>query len=165
MPGAEPRSTVVIDAMKESDLDAAVAIDLVAFVPSELNVGTEDPRSVRHRSLREELVRAWARLRAARDSTGILVGYSLFWHVVDELHLLNVAVALPMRRQGIGRALMTDLLAYARTHAITRILLEVRATNTSAVAMYESLGFTSFNVRPRYYADGEDAIEMSLAVP
>jgi ribosomal-protein-alanine N-acetyltransferase len=150
-----------IDAMAESDLAAAIEIDLEAFVPSELGAGAEDPRAVRERSLREELVRPWARLRTARDEAGRVLGYALFWHVVDEVHLLNVAVAIPARRRGIGRALMNDLLAYAREHEVVRILLEVRSSNTAALALYESLGFTRFNVRERYYADGEDAVEMS----
>jgi ribosomal-protein-alanine N-acetyltransferase len=151
-----------IDALVEADLTAAVDIDLASFVPSELGVGTETPHVVRERSLREELVRTWARLRAARDESGGLLGYALFWHVVDELHLLNVAVAIPWRRRGIGRALIDDLIAYGRAHAVARILLEVRAGNLPAITLYEQLGFTRFNVRERYYADDEDAIEMSL---
>ena len=155
----------MIDALAACDLDAAVAIDLASFEPSELGAGPEDPRVVRERSLREELVRPWARLRAARGETGALLGYTLFWHVVDELHLLNVAVAVAARRRGIGRALMEDLLAYAREHAIVRVLLEVRASNGPALALYGSLGFERFNVRTGYYADGEDAVEMSLVPP
>jgi ribosomal-protein-alanine N-acetyltransferase len=38
--------------------------------------------------------------------------------------------------------------------------LEVRASNIAAIGLYESAGFTKFNVRARYYADGEDAVEM-----
>jgi [ribosomal protein S18]-alanine N-acetyltransferase len=155
---------VTIDTLGEADLDGAVAIDVVAFVAGELGEGREDPRLVRERSLREELARPWSRLRAARDAGGTLLGYTLFWHVVDELHLLNVAVAPPCRRRGIGRALMDDLLAYARTHDVVRVLLEVRASNAPAIALYESLGFERFNVRARYYADGEDAVEMALPV-
>lgn len=153
-----------IDALTEADLEAAIEIDLEAFVPGELGVGAEDPRVVRERSLREELVRTWARLRAGRDESGTLLGYTLFWHVVDEVHLLNVAVAVSARRKGLGRALMADLLAYARASAVARILLEVRASNAPALALYDSLGFTRFNVRARYYSDGEDAIEMQLLV-
>jgi ribosomal-protein-alanine N-acetyltransferase len=153
-----------IDGLVEADLTAAVDIDLASFVPSELGAGVEPTSVVRERSLREELVRTWARLRAARDESGALLGYALFWHVVDELHLLNVAVAIPSRRQGIGRALMDDLIAYGRSHAVGRILLEVRAGNAAAIALYEQLGFTRFNVRERYYADDEDAIEMSLTL-
>lgn len=153
---------VELGALVEADLTAAIDIDLASFAPSELGIGADDPRSVRERSLREELVRPWARLRAARDESGALLGYALFWHVVDELQLLHVAVAIPARRRGIGRALMHDLIAYARAHGVARILLEVRAGNRAAIALYEQLGFSRFNVRERYYADDEDAIEMAL---
>lgn len=153
----------LIDDLVERDLEAALEIDLTSFVPGELGAGPESARVVRERSLREELGRTWSRLRAARDAEGRVLGYSLFWQVVDEVHLLNVAVAIPARRHGVGRALMEDLLAYARANGIVRILLEVRASNVAALALYARLGFTQFHVRERYYDDGEDALEMSLA--
>jgi len=154
----------MIDALVEADVDAAIEIDLVSFVPSELGAERDDPRAVREKSLREELVRPWARLRAARDAEGVMVGYALFWHVVDEVHLLNVAVAISARRRGIGRALMQEIIAYARAHAVVRILLEARSGNVAAIALYEQFGFERFAVRERYYADGEDAVEMSLTL-
>ena len=155
---------MTIDALTLLDLDAAIAIDRESFLPGELGAGAEDLRAVRERSLREELTRTWARLRAIRDASGTLLGYTLFWHVVDEVHLLNVAVAVRARRQGLGRALMQDLIAYARAHSVVRILLEVRASNAAALSLYDSLGFTRFNVRPRYYSDDEDAVELQLLV-
>src|SRR5262249_10589773 len=115
-------------------------------------------------SLREELARSWARLRVARGEGGHVLGYLLFWHVTDELHVINVAVAPAERRKGIGRALVGELLSYARANAVAKILLEVRASNAAAIALCESAGFTRFNVRPRYYNDGEDAVEMIFAV-
>lgn len=155
---------VEIAPMDASDLPAAIAIDLEAFTPGELGAGAEEPHVVRERSLREELARAWARLRVAKEADGTVAGYSLYWHVVDEIHLLNVAVTIGARRRGIGRALVDELVAYGRANAVVRVLLEVRASNAPALAMYEALGFARFNVRPKYYADGEDAVEMSLAL-
>src|SRR5690606_1400281 len=105
--------------------------------------------------------RTWARLRVAREG-GEVLGYVLFWHVADEIHLLNVAVAPAARRRGVGRALVEEVLAYGRGAAAAKVLLEVRASNVAALRLYESLGFVRFNVRRRYYADGEDGVEMSL---
>jgi ribosomal-protein-alanine N-acetyltransferase len=153
-----------IEPMTERDVDAALAIDLASFRPSDIGAEREDPRSVREKQLREELARAWARLRVARGPDGAVLGYVLFWHVVDEIHLLNVAVAPSSRRQGIGRALVEDVLAYARAHDASKVLLEVRASNEAALRLYERLGFERFNVRQRYYSDGEDGVEMVLAV-
>jgi len=162
--GERGEALVRIEPMREEDLDAAITIDLEAFVPSELGAGPEDPRVVRERSLREELARTWARLRVVRDERGAVLGYSLYWHVVDEVQLLNVAVTIGARRRGLGRALVEELVAYARAHGAARVLLEVRASNAPAIALYESLGFERFNVRERYYADGEDAVEMMLSL-
>lgn len=150
---------VAIEPMTEADLPAAIAIDAAAFATHEAG-----SREVRERQLREELARPWARLRVARAEGGAVVGYLLFWHVADEAHLLNVAVAPDARRKGIGRALVEHLVAYAKENAITKVLLEVRAENRAARALYEKLGFREINVRARYYADGEDAIEMMLSL-
>jgi [ribosomal protein S18]-alanine N-acetyltransferase len=136
--------------MSAADLAAAAAIDRASFAGNEARTETQ---------LREELERSWARLRVARREDDI-VGYTLFWHVADEVHLLNVAVAPDARRSGIGRALVEDIITYARDHAAAKILLEVRASNAAAIALYEALGFERFNVRKRYYDDGEDCVEM-----
>lgn len=151
----------ILSPMTEGDLEQVLAIDLASFHPSE--IGREgDPRA-REKQLREELARTWARLRVARDPDGSSVlGYILFWHVADEIHLLNVAVTPDARRRGIGRALVEDLLQYARTHAAAKVLLEVRASNEAAIQLYDRLGFVRFNVRKAYYSDGEDGVEMLL---
>lgn len=134
--------------MNEGDIGAVLAIDPDA----------------REQNLREELVRTWGRLRVLRDSEGQdpqrVLGYVLFWHVTDEIHLLNVAVDPNERRRGHGRRLVEEVIDYARTHEAAKVLLEVRVSNAAAVALYEGLGFEEFNRRPRYYDDGEDAIEM-----
>jgi ribosomal-protein-alanine N-acetyltransferase len=150
-----------IEPMTDADVDAALAIDQVSFPETDRSArGPGDPLEMREKQLREELARSWARLRVARAPTGEVIGYVLFWHVVDEIHLLNVAVAPPSRRCGVGRALVTEVLSYARSIGARRILLEVRASNRAAIALYEGLGFVRFNVRRRYYSDGEDGVEM-----
>ena len=133
--------------MVEADIAAVLAID----------------PDVREGQLREELTRAWGRLRVDRTASGV-IGYVLFWHVTDEIHLLNVAVATSERRHGRGRALVEEVIAYARTHAAAKVLLEVRRSNEPALALYRRVGFEETNVRKRYYDDGEDAIEMMLTL-
>lgn len=149
----QPESSVVVDTMTDADVGAVATIDVAAF---------HEPRELREKQLREEIARPWARLRVARGDAGAVKGYLLFWHVADEAHVINVAVAPADRRKGIGRALVDNLLSYARHHGVAKIFLEVRASNAAAIALYESAGFSRFNVRERYYADGEDAIEMKL---
>lgn len=152
--------TLRIEPMTEADVGAVLDIDLGAFHAG----GAADPRAVREQQLREELARTWARVRVARDPAGAVLGYVLFWHVTDEIHLLNVAVEPASRRRGVGRALVEHLVEYAHAHAAERVLLEVRASNEPAIRLYDRLGFVRFNVRARYYADGEDAVEMMLVL-
>ena len=142
----------------EEDLASAARIDALAF-PS----GEHGSAEAREAQLREELVGPGARLRAARLGEEV-VGYALFWHVADEVHLLNVAVSPDHRRKGLGRALVAELVRYAREHAAVKIFLEVRVSNVPAITLYESVGFERLDVRKRYYADGEDGLDMMLVV-
>jgi ribosomal-protein-alanine N-acetyltransferase len=117
-------------------------------------------------SIREELGRPWARIWAARVAAGVPpASFLVAWHVADELHVLNVATAPPLRRCGLARALMGVALAYAASEHVRIVLLEVRRSNRAAIKLYRGLDFTALGVRPGYYADNdEDAIEMILSL-
>jgi ribosomal-protein-alanine N-acetyltransferase len=99
-----------------------------------------------------------------RDDAGALVGYYLLMKVVDEGHLLNVAVAAPYQRQGLGRYLLDQVCGCARGLGLDSILLEVRPSNLRALKVYERYGYTEIGRRKAYYPahDGqrEDAIVM-----
>lgn len=124
-------------------------------------------------SAQEEIARPWSRLWVARRAeedreradANRPVGFLIAWHVADELHVLNIATAPPMRRRGIALALMRVALRYAAAQHIRILVLEARRSNRAAIKLYRGLGFTAMGVRPGYYADnGEDAIEMMLAL-
>jgi ribosomal-protein-alanine N-acetyltransferase len=76
-----------------------------------------------------------------------------------EWELENIVVASPARRQGLGTQLLGGLLEHARQqHALT-VLLEVRASNAAARALYRACGFVEAGSRPSYYQrPKEDAI-------
>ncbi len=94
---------------------------------------------------------------------GKLVAYGGCWHVVDEAHVTTIAVDPNHRRLGIGERLMVALLETACDAGMTCSTLEVRASNTAAIAMYEKLGFRQAAVRKGYYPDNrENAIVMWL---
>jgi ribosomal-protein-alanine N-acetyltransferase len=124
--------------------------------------GIDPPSHMTDAQLREELARPWARLWVARGRTRKAVGFLIAWHVADELHVLNVATHPEHRRRGIGRALMRKVADYAREHKLRHVLLEVRRSNVGAIALYRETGFFAMGVRPRYYPDDEDAVEMVL---
>jgi ribosomal-protein-alanine N-acetyltransferase len=88
-----------------------------------------------------------------------LVGYLICSRYDTVWHVMNVAVDPDRRRRGIATALIGALLERVGDDA--QVTLEVRKSNTGALALYERFGFRSAGVRPRYYADnGEDAVIM-----
>ncbi|WP_210507357.1 ribosomal protein S18-alanine N-acetyltransferase [Naasia sp. SYSU D00057] len=79
----------------------------------------------------------------------------------EDADIQTVAVAEQARRRGLGRALVTALLAEAERRGAQRVFLEVRADNPSAQELYRSLGFEQISVRRGYYQpDGVDALVM-----
>src|SRR5262245_3022595 len=96
---------------------------------------------------------------------GRIVGYICLWEVADELHVTNVAVHPDLRRRGVARALLESVFARARAAGSRMVMLEVRPSNTEALALYESFGFHVVGRRRGYYYDtGEDALVMEAAV-
>jgi ribosomal-protein-alanine N-acetyltransferase len=69
-----------------------------------------------------------------------------------------LAVASEIRRQGVAKALLAGAMAAAREQAARTMVLEVAIGNTAARALYERAGFIEAGRRPRYYADGGDAL-------
>lgn len=113
-----------------------------------------------------ELQRAWARVWVARtDETSVPLGFALTWRAADEVHVIDLAVAPEARRRGCGRALVEAVIGDARAGGARLLLLEVRAGNGPARALYRSAGFFEHGVRRAYYSDnGEDAVEMRLTL-
>lgn len=89
-----------------------------------------------------------------------VVGFAVLSAVagVADLHRLGVAPA--WRRGGIGAALVEALVAEARARACDRMLLEVEAGNSAALALYGRLGFVEIARRAAYYGADRDALVM-----
>jgi [ribosomal protein S18]-alanine N-acetyltransferase len=85
--------------------------------------------------------------------SGIVVGRQ----VLDEAEILNLAVTTGMRRQGEGRALVSHILQRFAEHTVSRVFLEVRESNTGAIAFYRGLGFQAVGARRDYYRDPTEA--------
>ncbi|AFJ48440.1 ribosomal protein S18-alanine N-acetyltransferase [Shimwellia blattae] len=99
------------------------------------------------------------------DHDGAMAGFAITQIVLDEATLFNIAIDPACQRRGLGRALLTHLIATLEQRDILTLWLEVRASNAGAIALYESLGFNEVTVRRNYYptAEGrEDAIVMAL---
>lgn len=109
---------------------------------------------------------AWVLLDTAQPHETI-VGYALLMMVLDEAHLLNLSIAKPYQKQGLGRFLLTHMLHIATNHQAQHMFLEVRVSNLSAIALYENMGFNEMGIRRQYYPakqGREDAVLMGLAL-
>jgi ribosomal-protein-alanine N-acetyltransferase len=90
-----------------------------------------------------------------------VAGYGIMSVAAGEAHLLNLCVGEDYRCRGIGRRLLAHLLQVAASVGAREAFLEARPSNTSAIRLYQSLGFVQIGVRRGYYqaVDGrEDAI-------
>lgn len=94
-----------------------------------------------------------ARIYIARAAAGALVAYCACWIVFDELHINSLAVDESVRRQGIARRLLDNVVRDALAEGARMATLEVRQSNAAARALYEGLGFRIEGVRRNYYQD------------
>ena len=93
-----------------------------------------------------------------RDNNDQVVGYVGCWALSGEGDITNVAVAPAYRRKGVARKILERLIELLKEQQVTAVTLEARASNTPAIALYQSLGFKSVGLRPRYYTNPvEDA--------
>jgi len=114
-------------------------------------------------SFEAELEKDYARCAVLQIGTSV-VGFTICWEIVDELHIANVAVSPSHQRKGLAETLVCDALKRAAHCAVA--VLEVRRSNHAARALYVKLGFKETGVRKNYYAsEGEDAILMELPLP
>ena len=98
---------------------------------------------------------------------GELAGYAVLMVAAGEAHLLNLSVAAPWQRRGVGREALNFVMKLARDYGAEKILLEVRPSNGAALALYASAGFAEIAKRRSYYPAGdsrEDAIVLQLAL-
>ncbi|MFN3545377.1 MAG: ribosomal protein S18-alanine N-acetyltransferase [Thiobacillus sp.] len=98
-----------------------------------------------------------------REAAGEVIGYYAMMVAAGEAHLLNLTIAPMWRGHGLGRDLLEHCLAGACDHKADSVFLEVRVSNTAAIALYRSSGFVDLAVRRGYYParEGrEDALIM-----
>ncbi len=145
---------------------AAEVADLPALMRLETSTFVSDAWSAD--AMRGELTarHGWYVVAVDADGGGIL-GYAGLScprgaHAAD---VQTIAVADGSRGRGIGRALLTRLVAEANVRGAREVLLEVRADNPVAQALYSSLGFEAIAVRPHYYQpDDVDSVVMRVAL-
>jgi len=152
----EPLTQFNIRRMTIDDLPEVSAIEQVAF---------RNPWSIEllRRELSHEVSTILLAEEATQDGQPALLGFSIFWLVHRELHILNIATAPAHRRRGVANALLAATLKQAKEGGCVLATLEVRRSNDAALGLYRGFGFRAVGIRPNYYSEeGEDAIVMVL---
>lgn len=150
---AVPHINFVITNMQTEHLDDLAEIEKLTF-----------SRPWSYDALAEELQNPLAVFFVAKlPETGRAVGYLGMHHILNEGSISNIVVHPDYQRQGIASALMHKAIKYVKTNRLTRLTLEVRVSNTPAVALYKRFGFECDGIRPGFYdSPKEDAAIYSL---
>jgi [ribosomal protein S18]-alanine N-acetyltransferase len=91
-----------------------------------------------------------------------VAAFCAFWLVADQAHINNLAVFPELRGRGLGTQLLESVVVEAARLGATELTLEVRASNTPALRLYEHAGFRRAGVRKNYYTTPvEDAFILS----
>ena len=138
---------MIIREMKREDVPGIAHLEKVCF---------PDPWS--ENSIASELENPLSYWLVAEDN-GNIAGYVGSQSVLDGADMMNLAVAPEYRQQGIGKKLVDSLVEHLQKQGIIALLLEVRVSNATAIALYEKIGFRQVGRRPRYYHNPrEDAL-------
>ena len=150
--GGPPGKHLVLREMRGEDIATVMAVERAAYTDGWPATAFE----------RELTTNGMARYIVLEEGTAGIVGFGGLWLMVDEAHVVTVAVLPEERRRGLGRALVHGLVELAIEHGMVSATLEVRASNVAARGLYREYGFYEVGERKRYYSDnGEDAIIMT----
>lgn len=138
---------MIIRKMKREDVPAISELEKLCF---------SDPWS--ENSIASELDNPLSYWLVAEDN-GKIAGYVGSQSVLDAADMMNLAVSPDYRQQGVGQALVNELVQHLQQENVIALLLEVRVSNTPAISLYEKLGFVQVGRRPKYYHNPrEDAL-------
>lgn len=96
---------------------------------------------------------------------GKKVGFIGYTQLFDEAEITTFGILKPVNNQGIGQLFLGSFIAFLKDKGIKMVFLEVRERNSSAIAIYEKLGFKTIAIRKNYYHDPiEHALMMQLSM-
>jgi ribosomal-protein-alanine N-acetyltransferase len=97
------------------------------------------------------------------DADQNIIGYAgVFAPGATEADILTVGVVPEHRGKGVAKELMALITHWAKEQGTTAMMLEVKTDNLQAIGLYESLGYSTLNIRKDYFGAGLDAQVMRL---
>lgn len=153
--GPNRATTVRVRRMAKSDLEAVATVERASFASG------WPATAFAHELANNGLARYLVLERTSAGETCV-VGFAGLWLMVDEAHVVTVAVLPVERGKGYGRLLVHALIRMAEEAGMTDATLECRVSNAPARALYREYGFYEVGTRKAYYADNrEDAVIMT----
>lgn len=147
--------------MTQEDLDQVLAIEQVSFVPPWTRGLFADSLEQADSYFFVGEIQPARCSAATTEGGGTIAAYGGGSFVVDEFHLLSLAVHPARQRERIGARALLHVLETAARRGARRMTLEVRANNVGALSLYERFGFVAVALRKNYYAqEGVDAVIM-----
>jgi len=104
-------------------------------------------------AIEEEILHKHSYAFVATTENDAVVGHIYMRHIINEGHIINIAVQKSHRRAGIGSQLLSALMVAAENLELIGLTLEVRQSNTAAQKMYKKHGFVPEGIRTNYYAN------------
>jgi [ribosomal protein S18]-alanine N-acetyltransferase len=133
--------------------------DIDAVMPLERSLFPVDPWSAA--GFWSELAGVPAtRTYVVAESDGEVIGYAGLFSAGDAADVQTIGVRADQQGRGLGATLLEGLVAEARRRGASALLLEVRADNAAALALYQRHGFERLALRRGYYGPGRDAVVM-----
>jgi ribosomal-protein-alanine N-acetyltransferase len=148
---------VILRDMVDADVPAVHALEVALFP-----IDAWPERMFRDELSQPETRRYYVAEEGTADGDRRIVAYAGVMCVPPIADVQTIAVVPEREGRGIGSAILTELIAEARRRGARDVLLEVRADNPRAQALYRRFGFTQIHTRRRYYRDGVDALIMQL---
>ena len=142
-----PFLNLTFEPMRSCDLQAVLKIENECF---------ENPWSETYYTLSLKRPRSYEHFYVARHKDTI-VGYIVFSILHEEAHILNLAVPVAYRRQGIAKYLLTSALKMIHAQNGRQVFLEVAVSNLPAQYLYRQFGFRICGIRKNYYGRSKDA--------
>lgn len=95
------------------------------------------------------------------EEDGNILGYIIFYVVLNEVEIANIAISPECRRRNIASKLLNFVISH---NSGATFYLEVLHTNIPALNLYKSFGFEVSGIRKNYYGKDKDAILMKLKI-
>jgi len=145
--------------IQDSDFEQVMEIEKLCFKHP------WDPKDFYYEVRENRYSNFWV-IELSNEQLGLkqICGFVDFWITFDSATICQIAIHPDLQHMQLGSLLMEEVIRQCHASRVISICLEVRVSNSKAIAFYKKFGFQEVTIKEKYYSDGEDAIYMILEV-